>query len=123
MMCKILYVDDNIRNHLFVRKTVDLTNCKLYEAFDGEMGLETARQEQPTLILMDIHLAEKNSIDVIHVIKQSSSLQHIPIVALTSDSSRELEQECIAAGCHYVLHRPIRTESLLAIIGRCINES
>lgn len=116
MVKKILCIDDDIRNHLFIRKVIGLTNHKLYETFDGKSGLAIALREELDLILMDIHLAESNGIDLINQFKQSEIVQHIPIVAITADNSKELKQQCFDAGFADVVHRPLSAVALLNTI-------
>jgi CheY-like chemotaxis protein len=123
MNAKILYVEDDVRNMNLVRKMLKLTDYQLLEAVNGNSGFETALNEVPDLILMDVNLPDVNGIEVIRDIKQSPSLQHIPIVALTADTSDQTVEDCLVAGSATVIHKPVSRFQLLDAIRRFTDAS
>jgi CheY-like chemotaxis protein len=51
----ILIVEDNPKNLKLIRDVLQYRGYTTLEAQTGEVGVELARQRQPTLILMDAH--------------------------------------------------------------------
>ncbi|MCZ7674393.1 MAG: response regulator [Chloroflexi bacterium] len=94
-MCKrILYVEDNPRNMLLVRRILEAEGHKLLEAVDGESGWETAVSHSPDLILMDLRLpGELTGFELTRRLKAHPDLAHIPIVALTAYGSDMAEEK------------------------------
>jgi len=53
-------------------------------ALDGPSGLETARKERPSLILLDLMLPGMNGKDICRALKSNPLTQSIPILILTA---------------------------------------
>lgn len=123
MPIKILYVEDDFNNLRLIRKMFKLTDYQLFEAFDGNSGFEMALKIMPDVILMDVNLPGINGIDVVTYLKQSPSLQHIPVIALTADVSSETMERCLEAGCVGVMHKPVSRFLLLDTIRRFTDSS
>lgn len=123
MSLRILYVEDNLLNTQLVQRMLKPTDYQLLKAFDGNSGFEMALHYQPDLILMDIRLPDVTGLDVIRDLKQSPTLLHIPVVALTGDASLEMRHQCLEAGCSAVLHKPVSRFLLLETIQRLVAAS
>ncbi|MFW5856763.1 MAG: response regulator, partial [Planctomycetota bacterium] len=52
----ILIVDDEESYRLMLRGLLEKKGFRVIEAGDGEAGIETARDRQPDLILMDVNM-------------------------------------------------------------------
>lgn len=123
MTIKVLYIEDDFNNVRLIRKMFKLTDYQLFEAFDGNSGFEVALRVQPYIILIDINLPDVYGVDVATYLKQSPTLQHIPIIALTADVSQETYNRCMAAGCASVIHKPVSRFLLLDTIYRLTNSA
>ncbi len=122
MSKRILYVEDNPRNMLLVRRILDVAGYTLLSATDGESGWQTAVQEQPDLILMDLRLpGEMSGFDLTRRIKASSELQHIPVIALTAYDTAE--KTALAAGCDDFLRKPADIRQIRAVIHQHLGTS
>ncbi len=107
MVKRILYVEDNLNNVLLVKRILDVEGHQLLVAADAVTGLKAVINQQPDLILMDLHLpGEMNGLELTQRIKQQPELRHIPIVALTAHDSAEVETAALAAGCAGFLRKP-----------------
>ncbi|RME46320.1 MAG: response regulator [Caldilineae bacterium] len=111
-MSKILYVEDNFENRLFVRRVLESMGYQLIEAEDGVTGIEMAKSEKPDLILMDVGLPGIDGLETTARIKQIPELQNIPIVALTANAMKGDAERCLAAGCDGYLTKPIGVVAL-----------
>lgn len=54
------------------------------KALDGPSGLELARKEKPSLIILDLMLPEMDGKDICRALKSNPSTQSIPILMLTA---------------------------------------
>ncbi|MBZ0258224.1 response regulator, partial [bacterium] len=54
---------------------------------NAEDGIESAKQEKPDLILMDIHLPGMSGLDAIQQIRKNPNLSKTAIIILTGDAS------------------------------------
>jgi CheY-like chemotaxis protein len=121
MSKKILYVEDNPRNMLLVRRILQVDGYHLLEAADGEMGWETAVTQLPDLILMDLRLPGSISgFELTRRLKANSSTQHIPIIALTAyDAAEEMARK---AGCNGFLPKPADIRQIRQIIHKHLGD-
>ena len=115
MSKKILYVEDNPRNMLLVRRILDVAGYTLLEATDGQLGWDTAVNERPDLILMDLRLpGEISGFELTRRLKAAPELKHIPIIALTAYDTAE--KVALAAGCDDFLRKPADIRQIRAVI-------
>jgi two-component system alkaline phosphatase synthesis response regulator PhoP len=81
---KILIVDDDPD---FVAATKLVLESKPYQvviAFDGDEGLEKARDESPDLIILDVIMPLKDGFMVCEQLKRDPKLCKIPVLMLTA---------------------------------------
>jgi CheY-like chemotaxis protein len=67
-----------------------------------------------SLILLDIHMARLNGLDAIKEVRAVD--QRIPIVVLTSDSSRAVREQSLANGASGFLQKPIEYSTLACFL-------
>ena len=111
---KILIVDDD---HDFVQSTSKALRSKLYDvvvAYNGEEGLNKARNEKPDVVLLDIMMPVMDGFTAAHQFAKEPALSGIPVVALTS-FSESLGQPFEFEFTEYV-RKPVRAKELIEII-------
>ena len=81
---KILIVDDDPDFIAGVKPILESRNYKVLVAYTGEEGITKAIEEDPSLILLDVMLPEKDGFAVCKELKNYDKTKTIPIVMLTS---------------------------------------
>ncbi len=85
----LLYVEDNPANLKLVEQLIARRpTIRLLTAGDGNLGIQLARAHQPDVILMDINLPGISGIEALKILRDDPATAHIPIVALSANSSR-----------------------------------
>ncbi len=87
-MAKILVISDN--NDLITISTLvsDLiSDCLVITAQSGLQGIEKAKAESPSTILLDIEMPEINRYEVCKRLKSGEKTKHITIIMLTEIKS------------------------------------
>jgi two-component system alkaline phosphatase synthesis response regulator PhoP len=85
---KILLVDDDPD---FVAATKVVLESKPYEvivAYDGDEGLEKAKDDRPDLIILDVIMPVKDGFMVCQQLKKDPQLSSIPVLMLTAFSEK-----------------------------------
>ncbi|MDY6990362.1 MAG: response regulator, partial [Thermodesulfobacteriota bacterium] len=83
-MAKVLIIDDS-RLIAHVAKTIlSKRGHDIIVAEDGLTGLETAKSEQPDIILLDLVMPIMDGYQVCQDLKEKSSTKEIPVIMLTS---------------------------------------
>lgn len=109
---KIMIVEDNEANYLYLKEILLDYECQIIWAKDAE---ETILRYKDTpdinLILMDIRLpGGKNGYDLTRQIKADNP--HIPVVAQTAYAMSDEKDNSIKAGCDDYLSKPIDINQL-----------
>lgn len=118
---KVLIVEDDPRNLKLVRALLSAHGYRLATAQDGLHGIESARTEQPDLILMDMQLPEMDGMEAIRVLRDDPRTAHIPILAVTALAMKGDRERILASGCDGYVSKPIRLQELLRAIALHLN--
>lgn len=109
---RILYVEDNFENKLFVRRVIESMGHEMIEAETGLDSLTLAAEESPDLILMDINIPGMDGLETTMKLKQNTELAHIPVIALTANAMKGDRERCLAAGCDGYMQKPVGVSDL-----------
>ncbi len=92
MSKKILIVDDDAGIRRLLSKFLEREGFTVVLAEDGLEGVETAKKEQPDLILLDVVMPRMDGLTAARLIKFYKPLSEVPIIFLTAkDASKEIE--------------------------------
>lgn len=101
----ILIVEDNddLRTYL---ANILRDKYKVLTAPNGLVGLHIAEQQQPDFILTDVMMPEMDGLTMVHHIKQSKALSHIPIVVLSAKASMADRVQGLSEGIDDYITKP-----------------
>lgn len=119
---KILIVEDE--ESLLKLESILLTS-KGYEVRgvpNGMAALESLKEEQPDLILLDIMLPEIDGFEVCRRIKSEPSTKHIPIIMLTAKKSREDMARGEQVGADWYITKPFKSAMVIETIQRFLSK-
>ena len=57
---------------------------EVFNALDGEIGVQMAREKKPDIILLDLILPKKDGFEVLKELKADPNTKEIPVVVLTN---------------------------------------
>jgi CheY-like chemotaxis protein len=105
----LLYVEDNQANMKLVEQIISRRpDMRLLAAVNAHLGIEIARKEQPTVILMDINLPGISGVTAMEILRDDPATAHIPVVALSANANpRDIEMS-LAKGFFRYLTKPIK---------------
>ena len=112
-MSLILLVEDNEMNRDMLSRRLKRKGFDLIYAGDGVEAVESAKQNLPSLILMDVSLPEMDGLEATKLIKRDPTTENIPIIALTAHAMEGDRERCLAAGCNDYDTKPIELSRLL----------
>lgn len=120
---KILLVEDEKNIILGVKTCLEVANYKVIVVENGEKALESAVNDQPHLILLDLMLPKVDGFEVCQKLKTQEETKHIPIVVLTAKTGEEDRQKALDAGADSYMTKPFRPEELWQEINKFIEQS
>jgi two-component system cell cycle response regulator DivK len=115
---RILYVEDNFENKLFVRRVIESMGHEMLEAETGLDSLDIATKSVPDLILMDINIPGMDGLETTVKFKEDPDLAHIPVIALTANAMKGDKERCLEAGCDGYMQKPVGVSDLRREIQR-----
>ncbi|KQC33353.1 hypothetical protein AAU57_08535 [Nonlabens sp. YIK11] len=117
---KILVVEDNddLRN-LMVENLARY--FQVFEAANGEEGLEVAHQQFPDLILTDLIMPVMDGMEMSRKLKGDINLNHIPVFMLTVLQNSTQKLDSLQSGITEYLEKPVNYKLLLAKIINTLN--
>ena len=108
---KILIVDDNPENLMVIRSLLKRTAVFVDTAASGEECVHKVRQNVYDLILLDYMMPQMDGIDTIRELKKDVQF-HIPVIALTADVTKGIEQTFLREGFCAYLSKPVMWSKL-----------
>ena len=113
MAVKVLTVDDSKTIRMIVKKAFKPFECDLFEAENGQQGLEVARNERPDLIVLDITMPVMNGTEMLGKLKKDPDLKDTPVIMLTAESGKENVLEIVKMGVSDYMVKPFKGEQLI----------
>jgi pilus assembly protein CpaE len=116
MTKKVLIVDDQFTIRYLVEHQLKKEGFETFMAKDGPGALESARIHQPDLIVLDVMMPDMNGFDVLQQLKNDPDLAQIPVIFLTSLSSKEDKLRAFNLGAEDYLTKPFQADEFMAHI-------
>ncbi|MCX6759901.1 MAG: response regulator [Candidatus Nealsonbacteria bacterium] len=84
MAKKILVIEDDKFLRELISQKLMKEGYDIFEAIDGEKGIEAIKSEKPDLVLLDLILPEVDGFGVLAKVKEDPALAQIPIIILSN---------------------------------------
>jgi PAS domain S-box-containing protein len=114
--CRILLVDDNVDNVQSLSLLLALEGHEVRTAHDGREGIETARDFQPQVVVLDIGLPQMSGYEVAVHLREQLTLHGALLIALTGYGQPEDRQRSKDAGFDHHLVKPVDFDALRNLI-------
>jgi two-component system, sensor histidine kinase and response regulator len=112
----ILVVDDEPDNFDVIETLLHDTGYVLNYASSGRKAFDRLETSQPDVILLDVMMPDINGIEVCRLLKNNPQWRAIPIIMVTSLSSKEDLAQCMSAGADDFVSKPVNGLELRARI-------
>lgn len=116
---KVLVVDDEPSMRKVVRALLQSLGVKeIYEAAEGNAGLDKICMRAPDLVILDWEMPRPNGPEFMQAVRSPDRfpLPDVPVIMLTGYSERSRVIEAMRLGVNEFLVKPVSSTSLLARI-------
>jgi PAS domain S-box-containing protein len=111
----VLCIEDNTSNlHLIQKIIARRPEIRLITATDGASGLELAREHNPDLVLLDLHLPAMRGEEVLEHLRADAQTREIPVVVVSADATPHQIERALARGATAYLAKPFDVAQLLS---------
>jgi two-component system KDP operon response regulator KdpE len=109
----ILVVDDEPRMVNFMRMNLELEGARVVSASNGKEALESAREEMPTVMLLDIMMPEMDGFETLRRLREFSQL---PVLILTAKDDEDDRVRGLELGADDYISKPFSHRELVSRI-------
>jgi CheY-like chemotaxis protein len=81
---RILWIDDDRLLLTFGKEALERLGYRVLTAADGASGIETAKQEEPDLIILDVLMPNMDGYEICRRLRADAGLKETPILLLTA---------------------------------------
>ena len=113
---RVLVVDDNLDEAASLALLLEMENCEVRTAADGEEAVEQARAFQPQIVFMDLVMPRLDGVGAARRIRSLPEGEHIHIVALTGSGQQGDRQRSKDAGMDRHLTKPVSLDVLQNVL-------
>lgn len=110
---KILVVDDDVAINELIKVNLGLAGYNVIQANDGIKGFALAKQEAPSLVILDVMMPDVDGFTVAKRIRQNEETKDTPILMLTALSQINDKVKGFNIGVDDYLVKPFELEELL----------
>jgi two-component system sensor histidine kinase/response regulator len=116
---RILVVDDNRVNQRVAQRMLEKRGHRVDVADNGVEALVAVARTHYDAVLMDRQMPEMDGFEATGMIRaREGTDRHTIIIAITAGAMIGDEEECLAAGMDAYLSKPVKAETLVAMIDR-----
>jgi len=117
----VLIVEDNVTNLDLLRELVVGAGARAITARDGRSGFDLARQQEPSLILLDVHLPDFGGTVMVDALGKDSLTEGIPVIALSADGTRAQKQSLFEHGIVDYVTKPFDSAALVESVQQALS--
>jgi PAS domain S-box-containing protein len=113
----VLYIEDNPSNIRLVETILaERPEVTLLVSSQGMLGLDLAREHQPSLVLLDLNLPDISGEDVLRRIRNDPRMFDLPVVMLSADATPSHVKHLRHLGADDYLTKPFGFEQFMRVI-------
>lgn len=119
-MMRILAADDSASMREMVRVSLGSAGFEVTAAADGSEALRFAAQTAFDLVLLDVHMPQRDGFAVARALRSEPHYKHTPILMLTTECSADAKREGKSAGATGWIVKPFDPAQLIATLHRVL---
>ncbi|MEW5849369.1 MAG: ATP-binding protein [Myxococcota bacterium] len=121
---RVLLVDDNAANQLVLVSMLEHLGYRPDVAESGHDALAAIRERRYDVVLMDMQMPEMDGLEATRQLHAMLPREEVPwVVALTANVLDEQRAQCLAAGMHDFLAKPVDLRTLAEALKRAPRRS
>jgi two-component system cell cycle response regulator DivK len=114
---KTVYITDDSQAYLtYLGSIMNRMGFIIKLAKDGLALLKMVKIQKPDLIMLDINMSQVDGVKALKFLKEDPNTSNIPVIMITSDSSKETVARCKELGCESYLVKPVHVNDLHAAL-------
>ncbi len=117
---RVLVVDDELPNRLYLRKLLEARGCEVFAAADGPTALTIAFKKVPDLILVDVMMPGMDGFELCGRLRDEARTADIPVIMVTAKSKIEDIETGFELGAMDYIRKPFNPRELVLRVGNAL---
>jgi len=117
---RVLVVDDELPNRLYLRKLLETRGCEVFDADSGDLALVIASQKLLDLILVDVMMPEMDGFELCMKLRHDPRTARIPLIMVTAKSRIEDIETGFELGAIDYIRKPFNPRELVLRVGNAL---
>ena len=109
----VLVVDDSLSARRALLQIMEDSGYEVHAARDGMEAIELIEQKQPCIVLADMEMPRMNGIELTTHMRAHEKTARLPVIMITSRSTRKHREQAEAAGVSAYLTKPFSEDELM----------
>lgn len=117
---RVLVVDDELPNRLYLRKLLEARGCEVFDADTGPIALSIAFKKSPDLILVDVIMPDMDGFELCGKLRSEPRTADIPVIMVTAKSRIEDIETGFELGAMDYIRKPFNPRELVLRVGNAL---
>lgn len=117
---RVLVVDDERPNRLYLKKLLSSYGCEVLEAADGPSAIELLHSGRPDLILADVVMPGMDGFELCGAVKQRAATRDVPVIMVTAKGQIEDLKKGFDLGAMDYIRKPFDARELVLRVGNAL---
>ncbi len=109
---KILLIDDDPAIRKFMLRALQLVGYRVFDAENGNQGLEQLRRVKPDLVILDMNMPGMNGLEFLKIMR-NDNYTTTPVLLLSGTTDMDLITRSYDLGVYDFIKKPEHTEVML----------
>jgi DNA-binding response OmpR family regulator len=110
---RVLLVEDNDELRRLYKEVFQHNNFEVFEAVDGQQGVDVALDCRPDVIILDLMLPRQGGLRTLKIYRSLPECRHTPIVILTALPNPDYQKEAAKLVQGYYLKTAVKPRELV----------
>lgn len=115
----VLIIDDDPAVRNLMKRMLTREGFRVETAYNGQKGLEMAREIRPDVITLDVMMPDINGWKILNSLKKDRDLADIPVIMLTMVDDREMG---LTYGASEYIIKPVQSDHLTDTVKKCLRK-
>jgi len=113
---RVLVVDDDPEIVTFLATLLELEGIESTVATSAAAALEKLDHVQPSLVLLDIAMPDRDGLDLCRELKNDPRTRDVPVFVVSARPGKDVVERALAAGAEEFIRKPFENQELIARI-------
>lgn len=118
---KVLVVEDTYDDQQLVSRILVHHGAEVFITKNGNECLNLLTQIEPTVIITDLAMPDKDGWQTLVAIRSNVATAHIPVIAITAYHSTDVAQDAMNAGFDGYFPKPVNPQTFVGRLAEIIS--